>query len=155
MKRTIAWPLLALAALNYCAPAMSASDAQGAKRLTSAEIQKALSGKIIVYSPAGWADADVSEEYHTDGTWGGILYSVGPTPFSGRWFVANDQVCVVAERGVAQRWHDGQYCRDLWRERTTGHLRMTYLADRPDSSQKMGQQTLRVSDLPPQIPPRR
>jgi hypothetical protein len=111
--------------------------------LGSAEIRHSLVGKLIAYSPPGWADAGVSEEFHEGGKWRGLYLSRGPVDFSGRWSVEANQLCVVADRGsFAEKWHAGKYCRQVWKNKRTGQLLLTHLTGHPD-----GLQTLSVQHL--------
>jgi len=118
---------MTLAILGIATPAFS----QGAPTtlpLSSVEIRHSLIGKLIDYSPPGWADADVSEQFHEDGKWQGAALSRGPIPFSGRWSIEADKLCVVSNRGsFAEKWHHGKYCRQVWKNKRTGQLLMAHL----------------------------
>lgn len=101
------------------------TDSTRLTRLGAAEIRAALLGKMVGYSPPGWADAGSHEEYHGDGRWTGTRLSRGPIPFSGRWHVDDARLCVVAESGmVAGALKDGPLCRTVWLDRKTGALLM-------------------------------
>lgn len=116
--------------------------------LKASELRDALVGKLISYNPPGWADIGVHEEFHPDGSWRGILYGRGPIPFTGRWAIQGDQMCVTADSGtVAESWHKGEYCRKVWRNPKTGQLQIYYLPDQPSSPQRMGLQTISVRQL--------
>ncbi len=79
------------------------------------------------YEPPGTADAGAHEEYHENGSWSGMRYSRGPIPFSGRWHVEDDRLCVTAESGlVAGRLSDGPVCRAVWRDGRSGDLLMEH-----------------------------
>lgn len=117
--------------------------------LRQAEIRKALTGKLVSYSPPGWADAGVHEEYHSNGTWRGIRYGRGPIPFSGRWSIRNDQLCVQADKEtIAVRFPSGQRCRHVWRDEATGRLWINHLTIGPSDSLGIGAQLLNISELP-------
>lgn len=148
----MAWSIVssvwAIATLIAATLAPNVGAPSGLEKLGAAEIRKALRGKSASYSPAGWADAGLYEEYHGDGTWRGFLLGRGPIKFAGRWIIKNNELCVTADPGtIAARWHAGEYCRPVWRDRETAQLRMNYLADQPSSSHSMGMQTLRIRDL--------
>ena len=137
-----------IAALSVSAPALSEGSRTEGKQLRAAEIRQTLSGKLVSYSPPGWADVGVHEEFRDDGTWGGIHYGRGPDPFSGRWTVKNDKLCVTAESGsIAQKWHPSEYCRKVWQVGEMKQLRMGYLLDQPSSSHNFGPQVLSVKPL--------
>ena len=96
-------------------------------RLGSDEIRAALLGRLVAYDPPGTADAGAHEEYHEDGRWSGLRYSRGPIPFSGRWHVEDDRLCVAAEQGrVAGQLRNGPLCRALWRDPKSGDLLMEH-----------------------------
>ena len=119
-----------IAALLSTAPA-GAGLADEARRLSGGEVRRALTGKLIAYSPPGWADAGVHEEFHPDGSWRGLGYSRGPVPFSGGWSIRGDQLCVrPAPRSMVAAWFEGSRCRYLWRDRATGPLRIEHLDPR-------------------------
>jgi hypothetical protein len=121
------WLVLAIGSLGVATPAICQS-APATELLGSAEIRHSLVGKLIAYSPPGWADAGVSEEFHEDGKWRGIRYSRGPVDFSGRWSVEANQLCVVADKGSsAEKWHAGKYCRQVWKNKRTGRLLLAHL----------------------------
>lgn len=112
-------------------------------RLDSSQIRAALTGKIVRYSPPGWADADVHEEFRPDGKWGGIVYGRGPMGFAGRWDVRNDQLCVVAEQGLWAALRERVwYCRMVWRDPQTGRLLMDHVSGGYGNDRSMGPQTL-------------
>ena len=118
------WLILAIACLDIGAAPVSAGAPDGFVPLRSDEIRKALVGKLISYSPPGSADMGIHEEFHPGGTWRGILYGRGPIPFSGRWSIDDDQICVESDGGsAAERWHSGRYCRKVWQDRKSGELR--------------------------------
>lgn len=148
----MAWSIIAsvwtVTALITATVIPNANDPAGAEPLGTIEIQKALIGKSVRYSPPGSADAGMSEEYHSDGTWRGTLYGAGVGSFAGRWTIKNGEICVTADpRTIAERWHSGEYCRQVWRDRVLSQLRMDYLADQPSSSHNWGIQILEVRDL--------
>ncbi|MEG3143345.1 hypothetical protein U1839_01645 [Sphingomonas sp. RT2P30] len=148
MMRLAAWSILVILSLGGAVTSVAARPPEEERALTSREVRTALVGKLIMYTPAGTADMGVHEEFHPDGLWRGALYGRGPIPFSGRWSIERDQICVAADGGTpAKRWHPELYCRNVWQNRRTGELRMNYLPDQPAPSQKMGLQTLTVRDL--------
>ena len=144
-------PVRCVSVLISLAVAISSVNAGEAGRvpLKSGEISKALVGKEIGYNPPGWADTAIAEEFYPDGKWGGMLAGRGPVHFSGRWSIDGGKMCVMADRGtIAERWHPGRYCRQVWRDRASGKLLMDYLPDQAPSRWKMGLQVLSVQDLP-------
>jgi hypothetical protein len=133
---------LAIATLGVATPAFC-QGAPSTVQLGSAEIRHSLLGKLIYYSPPGWSDTGVGEEFHEDGKWRGIAYSRGAVDFSGRWSVEANQLCVVADKGsFAEKWHAGKYCRRVWKNKRTGQLMLVHL------SGHSGLQTVSVRDLP-------
>ena len=127
MSLSKAWLALAIGTLVVATPAFCQS-APATELLGSAEIRHSLIGKLIFYSPPGWADAGIHEEFHEDGKWRGIYYSRGPVDFSGRWSVEANQLCVVADRGsIAEKWHAGKYCRQVWKNKHTAQLLLAHL----------------------------
>ncbi|MGY2735536.1 hypothetical protein [Sphingomonas sp. UYP23] len=136
--------LMALGATEFSAQANSPDGVS----LSSNEIRKALAGKSIRYSPPGWAEVAMYEEFHSDGVWSGVEAGRGAWSFSGRWLITANQICVTADAGTSfERWHSGQSCRKIWQDRKTGLLRTYYPWAHPSSSSKSGTQTLAVSDL--------
>jgi hypothetical protein len=96
--------------------ANACSAAEPSRPLSAPEIRTALTDKIISYSPPGWADAGISEVFHSDGTWTGIYYSRGPIGFSGRWIIENNEICVTPEpTAIVSKWFPGSRCRTVWR----------------------------------------
>lgn len=82
--------------------------------LSSREINELLTGKMITYSPPGWADAGVHEEFHEGGEWRGIRYSRGPVPFSGQWFTKENKLCVTSPRTISSSVSEGApFCREV------------------------------------------
>ena len=97
------------------------------RRLTSDEITSALRGRIVSYSPPGWSDAGVQEEYDEDGGWTGMRFGRGPFPFSGSWTIRKDQLCVRAEKGLTgDKWQHGWVCRKVWMD-SSGKLLMAHM----------------------------
>lgn len=105
-------------------------DRDNLRALKSAEIRVALTGKLVSYSPSGWADADVHEEYHQGGRWRGIQYSRGPLPFAGRWEVQGDELCVKGERDPPRLAPIGRICRSVWRDDRTGQIWIAHVTNR-------------------------
>lgn len=154
MVWSIVLSVLGATALITSPPGPYASNPAGAKQLNAAKIRKALIGKSVSYSPPGSADAGLHEEYHSDGTWRGALYGAAIIGFTGRWIIKDGELCVTADpRTIAEHWHAGQYCRQVWRDRGSSQLRMIYLTDQPSSSHNLGPQILHVRDL--KMPPAR
>jgi hypothetical protein len=123
-----AWLALAIGILGVATPAFCQS-APAKILLGSAEIKQSLTGKLISYSPPGWADAGAHEEFHKDGSWGGLRYSRGPDKFSGRWSVEANQLCVVADKGSSvEKQHPGKYCRQVWKNTSTGQLLIAHIS---------------------------
>lgn len=148
----MAWPMIssvwATTALITATVIPNANDSTGAEPLSTIEIQKALIGKSVRYFPPGSADAGMSEGYHSDGTWRGTLYGAGVGNFAGRWIIKNGEICVISDpQTIAERWHSGEYCRKIWRDRISLKLRMNYLADQPSSPHAWGMQILEVRNL--------
>ena len=115
------------------------------QQLNSGDIRIALVGKLVAYAPAGWADAGIHEEFHEGGQWKGIYYSRGPIPFSGRWAIQNNQLCVVPDRdAVVAAWFDGRRCRNVWRVGETGRLLIKHLNP---SFAKSGPLPMTITDL--------
>ncbi len=136
-----AWLALAIGTLGVATPAFC-QNAPATEPLGSAEIRHSLIGKWLYYSPPGSADAGVGEEFHEDGKWRGTASSRGPVDFSGRWSVEANQLCVVADRGsVAEKWHAGKYCRQVWKNKHTAQLLLAHLTG------NSGLQILTVRDL--------
>src|SRR4051812_34013041 len=116
MKREKAWSLLAVVSIGLATSPAASKAPEGSSPLKSDEIRKELVGKLITYAPPGSAGMGIHEEFHPDGIWRGTLYGRGPIPFSGKWSIASDQICVVADSGTAaERWHPGKFCRQIWR----------------------------------------
>lgn len=149
MQRQKAWPILVTGLMCMASSAFGDEGPEDSFPLKSGEIREAFVGKGISYTPTNSADMGIREEFHSDGRWRVVLYGRGPIPSSGKWSIADDQMCVAADGGThAELWHSGRYCRAVWRDRKTGELRIEYLPDRPSSSLKMGFQTIAVDDLP-------
>lgn len=90
--------------------------AERSRSLSSPEIRTALTDKIISYSPPGWADADISEVFYSDGKWIGTYYSRGPIGFSGRWIIEGNAICVTPDaNAIVSKWFSGSRCRTVWR----------------------------------------
>jgi hypothetical protein len=66
----------------------------------------------------------VVEGYEEDGAWRGTRLSRGPIGFSGRWRIADDRLCTVAESGLVV---PREVCRELWRDPGTGDLLMEHV----------------------------
>ncbi len=148
----MAWSIVlsvwAATALITATPGPNASNPARDEQLNTAEIRNALIDKSVSYSPPGSADAGFHEEYHSDGTWRGALYGAAITGFTGRWIIKDGELCVTADpRTIAEHWHAGQYCRQVWRDRGSSQLRMNYLTDQPSSSHNLGPQILYMRDL--------
>jgi len=149
MKHEKAWSLLAVVSLGLATSSLASKAPEASSPLKSDEIRKVLVGKLITYEPPGSADMGIHEEFHPDGIWRGILYGRGPIPFSGKWSIEADQICVAADRRTAaERWHPGKFCRNVWRNRKSGELQLNYLRDQSSGSRKMGLQTITVHDPP-------
>ena len=131
------WLALAMGILGVATPALC-QDAPATQLLGSAEIRQSFTGKYIFYSPPGWADAGVHEEFHQDGKWRGIRYSRGPVEFSGRWSVEANKLCVLPDRASPA----GKHCRQIWKNKHTGQLLLDHL------SGLGGLQTVSIRDLP-------
>ena len=117
---------LAIGTLGFATPAFC-QNAPATKLLSSAEIRHSLIGKSIFYSAPGGGEGGVSEEFHEDGKWRGNYLGRGPVDFSGRWSVEVNQLCVVADRGsLAETWHAGKYCRQVWKNEHTAQLIMAH-----------------------------
>jgi hypothetical protein len=124
------------------------AEVRNGTSLKASEITKALVGKRISYNPPGWVDSAISEEFHNDGVWSGKLHGRGPVPFSGRWSISDNQICVAADKGShAKLWHAERYCRQVWRIHNSSALQILYLGDQRSSPNKFGLQTLTVSSL--------
>ena len=96
--------------------ANACSAAERSQSLSAPEIQTALIDKVISYSPPGWADAGISEVFHSDGTWTGIYFSRGPIFFSGRWIIQRNEICVTPDaKAFVSKWFLGSRCRTVWR----------------------------------------
>lgn len=118
------------------------------RALKSKAIKVALVGKHISYNPPGWADTAMTEEFHPDHVWRGVLYGIGIIASTGKWSIKGEQICVVADHeSFAERWLKGQNCRKLWQDVDSGKLRIAYLSDRPFSPDNFGLQILTVRDL--------
>jgi len=97
------------------------------RQLTSSEIDAALRGKLVSYSPPGFADAGIHEEYHADWRWAGTRYGRGPFPFAGQWKVHKNQLCVQSKSGLSRILPErGWWCRKVWKD-TSGKLLMSHL----------------------------
>ena len=137
-------PIAIIGALAVTLPAFGWNAAQK-KLLDPSEIRITLTGKLVSYSPPGWADAGLHEEFHEAGVWKGVYYSRGPIGFSGRWEVQKNQLCVLPDRGtIVAAWFAGQRCRNVWRIEESGQLLMEDL--KPDFA-KLGPLPLSVKDL--------
>jgi hypothetical protein len=113
------------------APVLGASSEQRTP-LNDTDIGEALTGNLVSYSPPGWADAGIHEEFHEGGVWRGIYYSRGPRPFTGHWAIRNAQLCVSPDKGaIVAQWFIGDRCRTVWRDRRTGRLFLEHLDPRP------------------------
>jgi hypothetical protein len=126
-------PIKSTVLLLVCATEAQAVAKGSEKKvaLSGMEITKSFTGSSINYSPSGWADADIHEEYHRSGTWRGFYYSRGPVPFAGKWRVSKGQLCVSPDTSaVASRWFVGERCRTVWRDKTTGRLLVKHLNPR-------------------------
>ena len=122
------------------------TDTSHMVRLVAAEIDAALRGRLVAYAPSNSADAGAHEEFHADGRWRGVRYSRGPIPFSGRWQIGEDRLCVAAESGyLAGPLRRGPRCREVWRDGRSGELLMEHAMDEPGQ----GLMRLRVRTLPP------
>lgn len=99
--------------------------------LSSAELKTNLSGKMVNYEAPRTFDARVHEVFNEDGRWSGVRYSVGPFPFSGRWFVRENQLCTILESGqLGERFQHGAVCRRVrWGPRGS-ELLMEHIMDR-------------------------
>lgn len=142
--------LMAIAVAAFASAAKHSGDKAHPVSLSPAEIRETLTGKLVSYSPPGLADADVHEEYHRNGLWRGISYGRGPSPFSGRWSVQGNQLCVQADHGVIiRRLEAGKRCRQIWRDKATGRLWMDHLIPRLSSVRPDAAQRLTIRRLPP------
>lgn len=104
------------------------------KVLNNQAIRGALTGNLISYSPAGWLDAGIHEEFHKNGLWRGTYYSRGPVRFDGQWAIKAGRLCVSPSSGTfVTRWFSGDRCRAVWRDRA-GHLFSEHLNPRPYGS---------------------
>lgn len=71
--------------------------------------------RAIFYSPPGWFDAGIKEDFHSDGTWTGIYFSRGPVGFAGRWIIKNSKICVTPDaKTIVSYWFSGARCRTVW-----------------------------------------
>jgi len=97
------------------------------KPLRSEEIQVILEGKSALYSPPGWGDAGMLEEFRNKGRWSGVHYGRGPSAFAGQWKIKDDQLCIRVEQGLEiarlQEW----FCRAVWRQEGSARLYMDHL----------------------------
>ena len=138
-----------LVAFAAAAAAGAGSSKAKLHQLNSREVASALAGKLASYSPPGWADAGVHEEYHIGGMWRGIRYGRGPVSFSGRWKIENGQLCVRAESGLAGApWERGWVCRKVWRDHVSGKLLMAHMSFGIDPKRGLGPLELLVRQLP-------
>ncbi|MBO9622665.1 MAG: hypothetical protein J7500_08125 [Sphingomonas sp.] len=136
---------LVLVSTLLCVSAQADSADVQDRLLGAAEIRAALSGKVIAYGPKGWADAGIHEEFQEKGIWKGIYYSFGPIPFSGRWSVVGNQLCVSPDRrAIVAHWFEGSRCRSIWRERTSGALKLEHLNPGFD---KIGPLSVKITEL--------
>jgi hypothetical protein len=121
MHLSLKFFVLIFASLCMVAPAACEATQEGP--LGEPGIRRALVGKVIAYAPPGWADAGIREEFRKDRSWKGIYFSRGPVPFSGRWIVAGNRLCVTPDPGtVVARWFEGRRCRRVWRAHVPGQL---------------------------------
>lgn len=97
------------------------------KSLSAEEIEVVLTAKSALYSPPGWGDAGMLEEFHTEGRWSGVHYGRGPSPFGGQWITKDNQLCIRVEYGLEfyhlRKW----FCRSVWRQVGSGSLYMDHL----------------------------
>ncbi|WP_141395838.1 hypothetical protein [Sphingomonas spermidinifaciens] len=118
-------------------------------QLTGDQIRQELSGMHVSYDPPGWADLLAGEAYRPDGTWRGSVASVGTVIYSGRWFVENSQLCLLAasvHRKLPSR--PERFCRKIWRHRATNTLWMRHLTDR-QPEMEFGMQRLERQPIVP------
>ena len=119
-------------------PANAVSGAERSRSLRAPEIRTALIDKTISYSPPGWADAGVSEVFHSDGTWTGIYYTFGPIGFAGRWIIEDNKICVSPDaKAIVSKWFSGSRCRTVWRGRNDKKLSIEHLDPRQSPSEPL------------------
>lgn len=129
MRLPTKWIVL-LVLCSATGPGLGASAGQRTP-LNGSEIEKALTGNLVSYSPAGWADAGVHEEFHEGGVWKGVYYSRGPIGFTGHWAIRNAELCVSPDKGtIVALWFVGDRCRAVWRDKTTGQLFLNHVDPR-------------------------
>ena len=119
--------------LVVCSAVAPGSGASAEERtpLRGVEIAKTLTGNLVSYSPAGWADAGIHEEFHEGGIWRGIYYSRGPVEFTGHWRVRNALLCVSPDKGtIVALWFAGERCRTVGHDKKTGELFLEHLNPR-------------------------
>jgi hypothetical protein len=111
--------------------ANACSAAERSRSLSAPEIRTALIDKMITYSPPGWADAGISEVFHSDGTWTGIYHSRGPIGFAGRWIIEDNEICVTPDaKAIVSKWFSGSRCRTVWRGANDKGLSIEHLDPR-------------------------
>jgi len=93
------------------------------RRLNEPEIGRLIIGNSISYNPPRWADAGDHERFNDDGRWQGGLSSRGPVPFSGRWNIEADKICVIAETNrLPAKFRELPFCRSFWLDRRAGRF---------------------------------
>ncbi|WP_152998798.1 hypothetical protein [Sphingopyxis sp. H115] len=140
-----------LTSLLLALTAFPASGQTSAPRqLTEAStIRALLSGKFVGYSLPGWADTEIWEGFEADGTWTGTLLGRGPVPFSGRWKIHREQICVLPDQeNHVATWFSGWRCRVIWIDENAERLSMEYLDPRRAS---FGALMLEVRDFPSSV----
>jgi hypothetical protein len=104
-------------------PSIAAENETPGQRLNTLEMSSELVGKTISYSPPGYLDAGISEDFNVNGSWGGYYYSRGPVRFSGQWHIRNNQVCVTPDKeAIVAQWFSGTRCRAVFRIPGAGGL---------------------------------
>jgi hypothetical protein len=141
MRRSAA-TFVFVAALLATAPAICSDTPPEMKPLTSASLKKTITDHTLSYNPAGWADTGMSEAFFRGGKWVGTNYGRGVLSFGGRWYVKDDQLCVVEDQRSVP-WAGKPYCRTVWQDPSTGQLAMDYLGG------SFGLQALSVQPIVP------
>ncbi|MGN6290585.1 MAG: hypothetical protein ACTHNA_15120 [Sphingopyxis terrae] len=146
MKLHVLLTSLLLAAAAFPASAQPSASRQLKE---AAAIRALLSGKYVGYSLPGWADTDIWEGFEANGTWTGTLLGRGPVPFSGRWKIDGERICVLPDQeGSVATWFSGWRCRIVWIDENTGRLSMEYLDPRRAS---FGALLLEIRDFPASV----